>query len=144
MSEESPLKPVAAPSVSQDRPARSGNFRSSVAQFLVALILMLFAAPFVEELEHGQAIDTALITVVLILGVLAVGRSHRTLVLAVVLMLPALVSRWVHHFHPHLIPPAVPSIAALVFICFVDFQLLHFIFRAPRVISEVLCAGISG
>ena len=144
MSEESPLKPAAVPAVSENRPARSGNFRSSVAQFLAAMVLMLFASPFVDELEYGPAIDTMLITVVLILGVFAVGRSHRTLVLAAVLMLPALVTRWVPHFHPHLIPPAVPSIAALIFICFVEFQLLHFVFRTPRVNSEVLCAGISG
>ena len=66
-----------------------GNFRSSVAQFLAALILMLFVAPFVDELKYGEAIDAVLMSLVLIAGVLAVGRSHRTLVLAGVLMLPA-------------------------------------------------------
>jgi len=34
--------------------------------------------------------------------------------------------------------------AALVFLAFVEFQLLHFIFRARRVNTEVLCAGIAG
>ena len=127
-----------------ERPLRIGNFRSSSAQFLAALILMLVAAPFVDELGHGPAIDTVLITLVLIAGVLAVGRSHRTLVLAVVLVLPAVVTRWVGHFWPGLIPQHFHPIAALVFIGFVEFQLLHFIFRARRVNSEVLCAGISG
>ncbi len=127
-----------------DRPSRIGNFRSSAKQFLAALILMLFLAPFLDELAYGPAIDTVMITVVLILGVLAVGRSHRTLVLAVVLMVPALLAGWISHFQPHLLPLAVDSMAALVFLCFVEYQLLHFIFRAPRVNSEVLCAGISG
>jgi hypothetical protein len=127
---------------SASRPSRVRNFRSSVAQFLAALVLMLFAAPFLEDFKDGEAIDTILMTLVLILGVLAVGRSHRTLVLAVVLMLPAVATRWVSHFQPHLLPLA--SIAGLVFIGFVEFQLLHFIFRARRVNSEVLCAGISG
>jgi Ion channel len=140
MSESSPIEvtiPVA-------RPSRIGNFRSSAAQFLGALILLLFVAPFVDEVKYGKAIDILLITLVLILGVLAVGRSRRTLVLALVLALPAVVTRWIGHFQPHLFSPAVHSIAALIFIGFVEYQLLHFILRAPRVNSEVLCAGISG
>jgi hypothetical protein len=81
---------------------------------------------------------------VLVAGVLAVGRSHRTLVLAGVLMFPAVLARWITHFRPDLLPPAVHNIAALVFISFVEYQMLHFVLRAPRVNSEVLCAGISG
>jgi hypothetical protein len=54
------------------------------------------------------------------------------------------VARWGHHFWPDLLSPAVQSITGVVFIGFVQYQLLHFIFRAPRVNSEVLCAGISG
>ncbi len=126
------------------RPLRIGNFRTSVAQFLGALILMLFASPFLDELNYGQAIDTFLVTLVLVAGVLAVGRSHRTLVLAVVLMIPAVVARWIAHFWPALLPLAIHNVAALIFIIFVEYQLLHFIFRTPRVNSEVLCAGISG
>ena len=143
MSEHPPEK-AAAPSRPSSRPVRIGNFKSSTAQFLAALILMLFAAPFLDELEYGPTIDSALLTVVLIMGVLAVGRSHRALVLAMVLMLPAVVARWIHHFQPDILPHAVHSLTALIFIGFVEFQLLHFIFRAPRVNSEVLCAGISG
>ena len=126
------------------RPVRSGNFRSSVAQFLGALILMLLAAPFVDEFKYGPSIDTALITLVLILGVLAVGRSRRTEMLAFVLVIPVLLARWIHHFQPQTFPPAIEHIASLIFLGFLEFQLLQFIFRAPRVDSEVLCAGIAG
>ena len=91
------------------RPLRIGNYRSSVAQFLGALILMLFAAPFLDELKYGPTIDANSSRWVLT-GVLAVGRSHRTLVLAVVLMLPAVLDRWCHHFWPDLLPLAVQSI----------------------------------
>jgi voltage-gated potassium channel len=138
------FKPEIVSHVSMNHPSHLGNFRSSTAQFLVALILMLFAAPFLDEIKHGPAIDAVLLTLVLSLGVLAVGRSHRTLMLALVLMVPAVVARWVGHFQPHLFPLAVQPVAALVFISYVEFQLLHFIFRARRVNSEVLCAGISG
>lgn len=124
------------------RPLRIGNFRTSAAQFLGALGLMLFASPFLDESEYGEAVDIVLMTLVLVAGVLAVGRSHRTLVLAVVLMVPAVVARWISHFQPHWLPLA--SLTALLFIGFVEYQLLHFIFRAPRINSEVLCAGVSG
>jgi hypothetical protein len=140
----SPAPETAAPRPPADRPSRIGIFRSSARRFLVSLILMLSVAPFVDDLEYGPIIDKVLITLVLVLGVLAVGRSHRTLVLAVVLMVPAVVAGWVGHFQPQLLPPSVHNAFALVFLCFVEYQLLHFIFRAPRVNSEVLCAGISG
>jgi len=126
------------------RPLRIGNFRSSAAQFLGALVLMLIAAPFLDDLKHGEAIEVALMTLVLVTGVLAVGRSHRTLVLAVVLALPAILARLTGHLRPDWLPPEVHTITALVFIGFVEFELLHFIFRARRVNSDVLCAGISG
>lgn len=129
---------------SAGQPLRIGNFRSSAVQFLGTLILMLVAAPFLDDLKHGEAIEVALMTLVLVTGVLAVGRSHRTLVLAVVLALPAVLARWIGHFHPDWVPPEVHTITALVFIGFVEFELLHFIFRARRVNSDVLCAGISG
>ena len=105
---------------------------------------MLVAAPFVENLRNGKAIDAALMTLVLAAGVLAVGRNHRTLVLATVLASPAVLARWIHRITPDLLPPEIQDIGALIFIGFVEFQLLHFIFRARRVDSEVLCAGISG
>ena len=126
------------------RSLRIGNFRSSAAQFLGALVLMLVAAPFLDDIRHGETVEVALMTLVLATGVLAVGRSHRTMVLALVLALPAVLARWISHFHPDWVPPVVHNITALLFIGFVEFQLLHFIFRARRVISDVLCAGISG
>lgn len=130
---------------SAPRPSSRGGLRRfSAVEFLAALILLLVAAPFVEDLNNGETIDGALMTLVLVSGVLAVGRNRRTLALAVVLVLPALVTRWVGYFRPDLLPPEAHNIAALAFICFVEFRLLHFIFRARRVNSEVLCAGISG
>ena len=139
-----PVHPPKRPHKPEPRPSRIGNFRSSAAQFLVALILFLCTAPFVDELKYGQALDSILATLVFITGVLAVGRSHRTLVLALLLMSPSFVCKWIWHFWPSAMPASVPALTGLFFIIFVEYQLLHFIFRAPRVNSEVLCAGISG
>ena len=129
---------------SAPHPRRAGKFRFSMPEFLGALILMLFVTPFVDELKYGKAIDAALITVMLVMGVLAVGRSHRTLVLAAALMLPAVAARWAFHLWPHTVPEQIVPLTALVFIGFVELQLLRFIFRARHVNTDVLCAGIAG
>ena len=125
-----------------DRPARIGNFRYSAAHFLGALILLLLAIPFLDGTVCGPAIDFLLFTLVLTMGVLAVGRSHRTLVVAILLMVPAVLICWLCRFQPDWLP--YRSAGETVFIGFVEFEFLRFIFRASRVNSEVLCADISG
>lgn len=109
----------------------------------MALILLLVAAPFFEKTVNGESIEHALMTLVLVLGVFAVGRSRRTLVWAVVLVLPAVASRWMHHFWPELAPKEISLVAGLVFLAFLIGQFLRFILRAPRVNAEVMYAGIS-
>jgi hypothetical protein len=123
--------------------ARPGLFRFSVRRFLAALVLLLFATPFVEDMKHGHVVETALATLVLCMGVLAVGSRRRTLLLAILLALPAVTGNWVHHFYPTMWPLVAVFAGRLVFLAFVVAHLLGFILRAPRVNSEVLCAGIS-
>ena len=93
-------------------------------------------------LPRGDFIDGTLLTVVLILGVLAVGRNHRKLMVAILLAAPAVIARWVHLFRPDL-PPQYFLAPGLVFIVFLIGNLLYFILHAPRVNAEVLCAGLS-
>jgi hypothetical protein len=124
--------------------AHSGVFRLSVAHFLVALVIVFVSLPFVEELPAGRVIQDAMLTIVLTSAVLAVGGRHRTvLAWAVILVAPALAGRWIDRLLPELLHPAVTATASLVFVAFVITQLLTFIFRAVRVDSEVLCAGVA-
>ena len=123
--------------------ARPGLFRFSVARFLAALVLLFVTAPFIQELPQGAWLDPALATVVMCMGVLAIGARRRTLVLATILVLPAVVGNWMHHLWPNLCPIEAVFAARLAFLAFVVARLLSFILRAPRVNSEVLCAGIS-
>jgi hypothetical protein len=115
----------------------------SGAWFLVALILLFVTAPFVGELKDGPVIDAALMTVVFCVGVMAVGGSRRTLVWAIVLVMPALIGRWIEHFRPGLLPGAIPIAAFLIFVVFLIQHFLRFILRARRVNSEVLCVAVS-
>src|SRR5438094_411082 len=117
--------------------------RFSTVQLLIALALFFIWAPFVEEIEGGELIVSGLFSLVLLAGVVAVADRKRVLVIATVLAIPAIAGRWINHFRPDLIPPAVFLIAGLVLIAFVVANLLRFVLRAPSVTTEVLCASIS-
>ena len=113
-------------------------------QLLIALALFFIWAPFVEEIEGGELVVSALFSLVLLAsGVVAVADSKRVLVIAIVLAIPAIAGRWINHFYPALIPPAVFLVAGLILIAFVVGNLLRFVLRAPSVNTEVLCASIS-
>ena len=120
-----------------------GLFRFSVRRFLAALVLLLVATPIIEDLKQGAMVETALATLVVCMGVLAVGARRRTLVLAVFLVVPAIGVNWAHHVWPdhHLVEAGMAF--RLIFLVFVVINLLGFILRAPQVNSDVLCAGIS-
>jgi len=123
---------------------RFGRFRFSAVELLVVLVVLFVSSPFLEYFKYGRSVDAALMTLVFILSVLAVAGSRRTLIVAVLLATPAVVARWGHHLWPELVQAEVFLGAELVFLGFVAVNLLRFILRAPRVNSEVLCAGISG
>jgi voltage-gated potassium channel len=124
-------------------PRRLGLRRFSTVELLIALALLFFSFPFVEEVKGGDIIVSLLFSLVLISAVLAVASRRRTLVVALFLLIPAIVGRWINHFRPHLVPPAVFLIAGLVLVAFVVVNLLRFVLRAPSVNIEVLCASIS-
>lgn len=122
---------------------REGLHRNSGAGFLGALILLIVTVPFVRHLEAGDLIQALLLTLVLLSAVLAVGGRRRTLVVGICLVTPAVVGKWIDHFRPGLMPPALILVFALAFVAFVIVHHLHFVLSAPHVNSEVLCAGIS-
>jgi Ion channel len=122
---------------------RFGRRRFSTVQLLIVLGLLFFSFPFVEEVKGGDIIVSVLLSLVLISAVLAVASRRRTLVVAVFLMVPAIAGRWINHFRPDLVPPAVFLVSGLVLVAFVVFNLLGFVLRAPSVNTEVLCASIS-
>src|SRR6267378_8302729 len=117
--------------------------RFSTVQLLIALALFFIWAPFVEEIEGGELIVSGLLSLVLVAGVLAVADRKYVLVIALVLAIPAIAGRWINHFRPDLVPPAVFLVAGLILIAFVVGNLLRFVLRAPSVNTEVLCASIS-
>jgi voltage-gated potassium channel len=118
--------------------------RYSAVQLLIALGLLFISAPLVEDLPRGDLIEALLLTLVMVSAVLAVGGRRKSLVVALVLLAPALVGKWINSLRPDLLHPAVFLAASVAFFAFVVVRLLVFIVRTPRVDANVLCAGISG
>jgi len=127
-----------------DSKRRFGVFRFSAVELLVTLGLLFVTSPFIEILPRGDLIEGLLLTLVMIFAVLAVGGRRRTLITAALLVTPALLVKWADHVWPGTISPAIFPAAAVVFFAYVVAHLLHFILRAPRVDTNVLCAGIAG
>jgi hypothetical protein len=76
--------------------ARAGLFRFSMAQFLVALIVLVITYPFVLDLEAGDLIENVLMMILLISAVLAVG--GRSWALTILLVIPALAGPWLDRY----------------------------------------------
>jgi hypothetical protein len=122
-----------------------GAFRYSAVELLIALGLLLFTAPFVEDWPGGTLLEALLLSLVMLSAVLAVGGRRRTLVTAILLVLPAVLARWLIHFQPGLLAARVVYFAgAIVFFAYVIVHLLQFILRTRHVDANVLCAGLSG
>jgi hypothetical protein len=117
--------------------------RITTVELLIALALLFFFFPFVEEVKDGDVIVSILLSLVLLSAVLAVADRKRVFFIGLVLAIPAIAGRWISHFRPDLVPPPVFLTAGLVLIAFVVANLLRFVLRAPSVNVEVLCASIS-
>jgi voltage-gated potassium channel len=117
--------------------------RFSTVGLLISLVVLFICAPFVEEIKGGDLIVTGLFSLVLLAGVLAVADQKHILVMAIVLVIPAIAGRWINHFRPDVVSATLFLTAALILIAFVVANLLRFVLRAPSVNVEVLCASIA-
>src|SRR5262249_24410755 len=108
------------------QPAQEGVRRLSVAHFLGALGVLLGTLPFLDEVQSGDRLEAVLIPLVLLSAVMGVGGRHRTLIAACVLVMPAVVVKWIDHFRPGLIPKELMFATAIVFVAFIIVHLLSF------------------
>lgn len=118
--------------------------RNATAYFLGALVLAIATSPFTESLPDGELIEAVRLTIIMVVGLMAVGGGRRTLICGLLLVVPALVAKWVSHLHPTLVPDWLFLTPGILFLLLLLGQLLRFIARASRVNSEVLCAGVAG
>jgi len=111
---------------------------------LIVLILLFLTAPFVEEMPHGDLVEATLLGLVMLVAVVALSERRSSLSIALALVVPTLLCRAIYHFRPDLMPPAIFLIGAVLFFGYVVAHLLRFVFRAPTVDANVMCAGVSG
>jgi hypothetical protein len=102
-----------------------GVFRFSAIELLVALGLLFVTSPFIEDMPQGDLIEAVLLTLVMVFGVLAVGGRRRTLIIALVLLTPALGGKWINHVRPDLLPPPVFLVSTVALFGFVVGHLLR-------------------
>lgn len=118
--------------------------RYPAAVFLAALALAIITSPYTGDLPEGDFIEAIRLSLVLLTGLLALGRQRRILTVGAALVAPALIGKWLNHWQPDLVPDWSFTLPGLVFVLFVVGHLLHFILRASHVNSEVLCAAAAG
>lgn len=118
--------------------------RFSMAALLIALVLLIIATAFVQDVRGGDLIEAALVTLVYLSALWAMSARRRTLVLAIVLIVPALAAKWIDRFRPDVLPPGLFLLFGMICMTFITIELLRFILRAPHVDAQVLFAGIAG
>jgi hypothetical protein len=121
----------------------AGWRRLSAVELLIALAVLLISFPFVQPLHSGVFIESILFSFVLISSVLAIAESRRTVVIAGILAVPALVGRWVSQYGHKLLPLEISLAACILLTAYVVWNLLRFLFRARSVDTETLCIGLS-
>lgn len=78
-------------------PRRLRFHRFSAVELLVALALLFFFFPFVEEVKGGDVIISILLSLVLLSAVLAVADRKGVFFIALLLAVPAIAGRWINH-----------------------------------------------
>lgn len=104
---------------------------------------MIAASPFLSLIDRGGLIESILWTLVMISAAMFVGMRRGLLLLAICLVTPAVISRWLHDFRPDLFPGGVSMVAGLLFTGFVVVHMLRFILSVEAVDSETLCAAVA-
>ena len=108
-----------------------------------ALIALLVALPFLAETPHGQVILAVVNVIVLLTAVAAVGRTWLSFVIAVIMILPALVFRFLA------LESGQPGHLALtwgfnaVFYIFILTNLLQYVFRRDLMSRDKLYGAVA-
>jgi hypothetical protein len=109
----------------------------------LALLALLIALPFLAETTHGRLILTLVNITVMLSAVAAVGRSRFSFVIAVVLVVPALVLRFLA------LESSLPGYLALswgfgaIFYAFILADLLHYVLRRDFMTADKLYGAVA-
>ena len=122
--------------------ARLGIRKYSAVQLLIALIAMVVLIPFVESRHgHGDLIVTVLLTAVLLSAVVVTGSRRRIRLIAIILVTPAVLGRWIAALLTTRDPPLHSRcrFGRLCWLCRIV-NLLQLSSRAPPLWMPTCCA----
>ena len=122
--------------------AQRSVWRFSMARLLLALILLFALTPFIEDLPNGDLVESGLMTLVLIASLRVVGRNPRILMMAALLVVPAIAGKWLNHVFPGSVSPYYFLVFGLAFVAFAVAVILRLLLRTRQVDTDLLCAGI--
>jgi hypothetical protein len=120
-----------------------GMWRLSTVKLLVALVLLIVMTPLFEEFAVGDLIEALMVTLVLVTAVIAVGGKRSALIVAALLLVPALIERWLSYVYPQSFHPCVFFAFGIAFMALVAFKLLGYVLRSIQIDTDVLCAAIA-
>lgn len=110
---------------------------------LALLLVALIATPFLEGSTLGIAVEGALLTLVLLAGVLAIGGRRAKFIVALSLAVPTVLAKWLTIVWPGWVVPEFFLLLAIATFGFVAWQFLRHSMTARRVDANVLCSGIA-
>ena len=123
--------------------SQPGMWRFSTVKLLVALVLLIVMTPFFEEFAMGDLVEALMITLVLVAAVIAIGGNRSVLIVAALLLVPAVVGKWLSYAYPQTFQPYFFFGFGIAFMGLVVFKLLGYVLRSIQIDTEVLCAAIS-
>jgi Ion channel len=124
-------------------PFQVGRHRLSVAHLVAALVALFIVLPFADCFRYGDLVEAVLLTAVLLAAVNAVGGRRRTQTAAAVIVVPVVITHWLDHLWPGLIPLEPVLLAEFAFVSFVIVHLFRYVMTSPVVNSEVICAAVA-
>ena len=117
------------------------RYRRSV--LLTVLVLLLLASPVIDDEGAGGFMLSALFTLVLIVGALAIGRVRRDFFVVVALSVPWLYLTWLHPVWSGSVLDELSSVILVVCTLYLAGVLLASVVTAKTVTSDVLGGAIA-
>ncbi len=110
--------------------------RYKMFNFMVSILLLLVLSALLEGTEYGFIVVNTISSVVFFLGVYAVGRNRRTLIILIVLGLPWFLSEWAFTKSSRTI------LTSMLFFIFVTVTILEHILKTEEVTMDTLYGAV--
>ena len=122
-------------------PAALARYKRSA--LLAVLVVLLLASPVIDDEGAGGVLLSALFTLVLIVGALAIGRVRRDVLVVGALSLPWLYLTWLHPVWSGSVLDEVSAVILVACTLYLAGVLLASVVRAKTVTGDVLSGAIA-